>query len=285
MTRQENNVEIFRDTQDKIKSSNALKASVAKSIAETKFYSESDVILPNNPNSKAGAVEVTGERTFAAAFRLRFEDRTKRIAVHNFASATNPGGGVTKGASAQEECLCRISTLYNVLNTKENWDRFYNPHRAMQNPIYNGDILYTPNIKVIKNDTTMCEMLNDMDWGTFDVITCAAPNLRVNPNNRYNPNPGAKQATLTDKALLEIHKERGRRIMDSALANGADIIVLGAFGCGAFKNNPEAVARAYRELTMEYRDKFDKIVFAVYCTDTHPSNNYAVFNRVVGSLK
>lgn len=76
-----------------------------------------------------------------------------KTAVHNFASATNPGGGVTRGSSAQEECLCRCSGLYFSLNTKPMWDGFYNPHRNTHNPIHNDDIIYTPGVVVFKKDT------------------------------------------------------------------------------------------------------------------------------------
>ncbi|MCR4584452.1 MAG: TIGR02452 family protein [Lachnospiraceae bacterium] len=91
------------------------------------------------------------------------------VAVHNFASASNPGGGVANGASAQEECLCRCSGLYFNLNTPVMWDGFYQPHRDAHDPIHNDDIIYTPNVTVFKSDTAMPKLMAEPDW--YDVVS------------------------------------------------------------------------------------------------------------------
>ena len=110
----------------------------------------------------------------------------KKVAVLNFASATNPGGGVTRGASAQEECLCRCSGLYSSLNVPETWDLFYTPHRKSKNPIHNDDIIYTPSVTVFKTDTVNPALMQEKDWYKVDIITCAAPNLREKPGSLQN---------------------------------------------------------------------------------------------------
>lgn len=66
-----------------------------------------------------------------------------------------------------------------------------------------------------------------------------------------------------------------------AAAHGVDILVLGAFGCGAFQNEPEAVANAYREILPEFEGYFSQIVFAVYCAPWD-SRNYDVFLQILG---
>mgnify|MGYP002729763685 CR=1 FL=1 len=78
--------------------------------------------------------------------------------------------------------------------------------------------------------------------GNIDVITCAAPNLREKPSNAFNTGDGKDAIKITDKELLAIHEKRLRRILDVALNHGVETIVLGAFGCGAFMNNPNVVA-------------------------------------------
>jgi uncharacterized protein (TIGR02452 family) len=147
---------------------------------------------------------VTKNRTFEAALYYKGQ----KTAVHNFASASTPGGGVVNGATAQEECLCRCSDLYDCLNVKENWDKYYTPHRREQNPIHNDDIIYTPNVIVFKSDTPTPTLLDEKDWYNVDVITCAAPNLRETPSNRYNTGDGKKSVKLADKELLEIHEKK-----------------------------------------------------------------------------
>ena len=136
------------------------------------------------------------------------------MCVHNFASASNPGGGVTRGANAQEECLCRCSSLYFCLNTSEMWSGFYQQHRYAQNPLHNDDIIYTPNVTVFKTDTADPKLMAERDWYEVNVITCAAPNLRQHPSNAYNSGDGDSAVRISDKELLAIHEKRLRRILD-----------------------------------------------------------------------
>ena len=94
-------------------------------------------------------------------------------------------------------------------------------------------------------------------------------------------NPQAGEALhLSDEEILELHKKRGRRILAAAAANEADILVLGAFGCGAFRNPPEIVAKAYRELLPEFDGSFERVEFAVYCTP-QARGNYEAFARAM----
>ena len=103
-----------------------------------------------------------------------------RESVHNSAEgqklileeASNPGGGVERGANAQEECLCRCSGLFKCLNAPDAWSGFYMAHRAEHNPIHNDDIIYTPDVLVFKSDTVKPELMDEADWYTVDVITC-----------------------------------------------------------------------------------------------------------------
>lgn len=206
-----------------------------------------------------------------------------RVAVHNFASATNPGGGVVKGSTAQEECLCRCSTLYSMLNTKEMWNGFYAPHRNAADPIHNDDIIYTPGVVVFKTDTAAPVAMPETQWYEVDVITCAAPNLRDNPSNTYNKSDGTKKVKISDKDLLELHEKRLRRILDVAVANADEVVILGAFGCGAFQNKPEIVARAAANVINDYLYMFKNIEFAVYCSPKD-SRNYDAFKRELARI-
>ena len=96
----------------------------------------------------------------------------------------------TKGSRAQEEAICRCSTLYPVLNTKENWSRFYKFHRDRHDAKYTDTCIYTHDILIIKSDTDIPRRLPEDNWCKVDVITCAAPNLRERPGNAMNPSPG-----------------------------------------------------------------------------------------------
>lgn len=281
MSNRDQLIEVFQDTEKWYKENKKLAEAVQRAQKDTKVYSED--ACPKLLGSKEGLVTkvtVTADRSFQAAIRLKKENPEMRVAVHNFASATNPGGGVTRGSNAQEECLCRCSTLYPVLNTKPLWEQYYNFHRQRKDVRYTDTSIYSPDILIIKTDTNVPQRLPEAEWQQVDVITCAAPNLRENPNNAMNP--GSDRAIkVTDKELLELHKKRARHMLAVAADNGADILVLGAFGCGAFQNKPEIVARAYKEILPEFQGQFAKIEFAVYCTP-RDSRNYDVFKRVLG---
>lgn len=275
------NADIFKDTEKLCKTNRKLTDAVKNSTAGQKLILENDMVESPNLNrfEEEAKVTVSKKRTLDAA--KAYKDG--KTVVHNFASASNPGGGVVKGASAQEECLCRCSGLYFSLNTPDMWNGFYTPHRNTGDPIHNDDIIYTPQVVVFKTDTANPVLMNEKDWYFVDVITCAAPNLRDKPSNGYNSGDGNRKIKVSDKELLAIHEKRLKRILDVAVNEGADTIILGAFGCGAFKNNPNVVAQAAYNVIKDYIKAFKNIEFAVYCRPDDDSN-YRTFERVFKGL-
>ena len=272
------NVIVFKDTENLCKTNPRISEAVKRSTSAQKLILEGDKL----EDQKKGLYEdvanviVTKKRTFEAAAAYK----NQHVAVHNFASASNPGGGVTKGANAQEECLCRCSGLYFCLNTPAMWDGFYKPHRDAHDPIHNDDIIYTPRVTVFKTDTATPQLLPESEWYDVDIITCAAPNLRNQPSNRYNSGDGNRQVKMKDKELLALHEKKLRRRLEVALSEGCETIILGAFGCGAFQNNPEVVALANRNVIKDYLHAFKNIEFAVYCPP-HDDSNFMIFERVL----
>ena len=269
-------VEIFNDTQKFYETDPALIAAVESSKRQTRLYEAGNVpVYPDRV--KTGKTAVSKSRTFEAAVRLAKQYPGKKIAVLNFASASHPGGGVRHGSRAQEESLCRCSTLYPTLTQDFLWKQYYEVNRAARNVIHTDACIYSPGIVICKSDTDWPERLPQADWCTVDVITCAAPNLRYEPANQYNPETGESVVILPDE-LQRIHEQRARQILAVAAVNGADILVLGAFGCGAFRNDPNAVAKAYDNVIKEHPQAFDLIEFAIYCRD-YESENYIAFKK------
>lgn len=277
----EENVIVFKDTEKLCKRNERLKASVEAATANQQLILENDEVKLNSQMKTkykdSAKVLVSKKRSLEAASAYK----DMRVAVHNFASAVNPGGGVVRGSSAQEECLCRCSGLYFSLNDGKMWDGFYIPHRNASDPIHNDDIIYTPAVTVFKTDTANPQLMPEADWYDVDVITCAAPNLRENPGNIFNMGDGKDQAIIKDSELLVIHEKRLRRILDVAIANVDEAIILGAFGCGAFENNPDVVALAAKNVVEDYLHAFKQIEFAVYCSP-RSDRNYRVFESVLG---
>lgn len=276
-------IEIFEDTMRLCRENTKLAEAISSSKAGTKFYAADEYLRKAAPApERSTEINVTQERSLEAAKRLSEKHMGKRIAVLNFASATNPGGGVARGSSAQEEALCRCSTLYPCLTAKELKAPFYSMHKDLHDTRYTDACIYTPGIISIKSDTAFPQAVPESEWFSVDVITCAAPNLQKEPYNSMNPGYG-KPVKVTPSELLEIHKKRGSHILDIAAANGAAAVVLGAFGCGAFRNDPNIVAESYREILPSYKNFFDEIVFAVYCSQRDTAN-FDTFKRVLAGI-
>jgi uncharacterized protein (TIGR02452 family) len=276
MDRRTKNVNIFNDTMDWISKSRELDDAVALSMKNQRLYLESEEVeIPEAPGRDCSVV-VSKKRSFEAA--ASYARAGKKVCVLNFASATNPGG-VTSGSSAQEECLCRCSTLYPCLEVEALWKRFYLPHKNAGNPLYNDDCIYTPGVYVCKSDISFPERMDKKDWYQVDVLTCAAPNLTRIPSNLMNPNAGDKAAELEEDELLELHLRRVERIFRVAAENGTEVLILGAFGCGAFCNPPEVVAKAFKTVQKKYETYFDVIEYAVFCSERE-TKNYDTFVQI-----
>ena len=112
------------------------------------------------------------------------------------------------------------------------------------------------------------------------MITCAAPNLRAQPSNLFNRCDGNIKVILSAQELAEIHRKRDRRIFDVAVQNGVEALVLGAFGCGAFYNDPVTVADVMLSLVNEYSRSFKVIEFAVYCPPSDDTN-FRIFDAKI----
>ena len=277
MNIRERNVEIFNDTMDVIKKSEKLTKSVEEIIKNQKIIFESEKLNISDTDREVDAkVIISKKRTLEAASFYK----NKKVCIHNFASATNPGGGVTKGSQAQEECICRCTDLYLCLNTDENLGKFYNAHKKAHNPIYNDDIIYSPNVDVFKTDTVEPKLMNENDWYKVNVITCAAPNLRTKPSNMMNPDAGDEPVKLSDDEYVKILEKRVRKIFDVASYYKNDVIILGAFGCGAFMNPPDKVAEVFNKVMKDYIKKFEVIEYAVFCRDFE-TKNYDEFKKII----
>ena len=279
-SRKEKLIDVFEDTLKTLQNQETLKEAVQNSIKNSVIYEENNYPEIFSKRFDVTTITVNKYRTFETAQYYAKKFPAKKISVLNFASATNVGGGVRKGSSAQEESLCRCSTLYPVLNTDNNLKNFYEYHRKRGDSKYTDRCIYTPDIFVFKSDTDFPAMLTENKWIKVDVITCAAPNLRINPNNAMNPG-NAKPLKISDKELYKIHVKRAEHILTVAAHQQADILILGAFGCGAFKNNPKVVADAYKQALKKFIGYFQEVVFAVYCSPKNGNENYVAFSQIL----
>jgi uncharacterized protein (TIGR02452 family) len=205
----------------------------------------------------ATRVQVTNETTLGASLRLI--ERGLRPLALNFANGIYPGGGFLRGARAQEEVLCRSSALYQTLVG----DPMYEEHRKRPLPDSTDWAIYSPDVPVFRMDDRT-ELQHP--W-LLSFITCAAP---------YSPVIGQPRAG----DLLE---KRIHRVLAIAQAYGHPALVLGAWGCGAFANDPHRTAIDFRRaLEDDFRGAFTDIVFAI--TDWSPERKFLAPFRDVFAL-
>ncbi|MEU5564809.1 TIGR02452 family protein [Micromonospora musae] len=213
---------------------------VPAAVAGTRQHLPDDVLVPPMAAVGAGVVEVTYETTLQAARRLG-----SGAAALVFASAKNPGGGFLGGARAQEESIARSSALYPCLLAAPS---FYAFHRAQRDLRYSDRVIYSPGVPVFRDDKGV---LLDEPYRT-SFLTAAAPNLGAIVRNQ------PEHASDVPSVLAR----RARRVLEVAAAHGHRRIVLGAWGCGVFRNDPATVAGAFAE-ALRAVARFDLVVFAI----------------------
>ncbi|MER8102424.1 TIGR02452 family protein [Kitasatospora sp. NPDC094016] len=216
---------------------------------------------PGRSGGPVGAVEVTAEGSIEAARRL-VEGGAGPVGVLNFASARNPGGGYLRGARAQEEDLCRSALLYTCLLEAPD---YYEAHRASTDLRYSHRVIVSPDVPVIRGRGG--DLLARPYPATF--LTSPAPNA------------GQLERRSADVDVRGVLAERAVRVLAAAARHEVRTLVLGAWGCGVFRNDPAQVAEAFEGALLRYGAAFERVVFAVW--DRSPvSANRAAFEARFG---
>ena len=242
------NFEVMSDTQRRYETFPELMRAVEWSIENQYMVAEEENIVLPETDTIGTRYIVSGKRSFEAAK----EYSGKKVAVLNYANNVSIGGAPFS-AGAQEESLCRCSTLLPCLQAMK--EPFYMKHREQarkgeMNFMGNDDLIYTP---------VYPQMLSSDEWYKVNVITCAAPVM-------------VRVATLPDNYEAAI-RSRIKKILDVAAKEGNEVIILGAWGCGAFKNPVEIVARVFAELVKNY--KFEIVEFALATRNDVRSSAFA----------
>jgi uncharacterized protein (TIGR02452 family) len=196
---------------------------------------------------QAADIEVTGETTLQAAHRL-VESGAPRVLALNFASAKNAGGGFLGGSGAQEESLARSSALYVTLQASR---EYYEENRRCKSCLYTDHAILSADVPVFRDDDG--NLLDRPYLVSF--LTMPAANV------------GAIRAGSPDHGRVErVMRERVFYVLALAVAEGYQDVVLGAWGCGVFKNDPWTIARLFRDSLLgdnRFAWKLQRVVFAV----------------------
>lgn len=221
-----------------------------KTIKDFKFKKSEDLNSAGNPQ-----VSVVKEGTVDTIIRLNNKVPADSIGILNFASAHSPGGGFLNGSVAQEECLCYCSELYSQQLNQE----YYEINKEKNK--YYTDTMIISQTNFFKD--SKYKFLNH-PINVF-VITCPAVNMRIAGNTQE---------------AKEKMKDRMQKILEMFILAGKKNIVLGAYGCGVFKNDPIDIANNWKTLLYNkgYVKYFDSVTFSIL-----GNKNYEPFAEILKS--
>lgn len=227
-------------------------------------HAQAEKLLASRSKSALNSLSVEPATTFAAS-RTLTEAGAERVICLNFASAKNPGGGFLGGSQAQEEALARASGLYPCLSANF---AYYQFNRSLGGSVYSNHMIYSPDVPVFRDDKD--DLMDEIHL--VSIITAPAVNVGALPASQRK-----------NKQLISDHMlERTEHVLALALTEGYTHLVLGAWGCGVFRNDPRHVAGYFKHFLApegKYARAFEQVVFAV---PDFPSSlaNYKAFEAV-----
>lgn len=211
------------------------------------------------------SIEVNNETTLQAAKKLSNLEPADPF-VLNFASARNPGGGFLSGSESQEESLARATGLYTCISEIT---EYYQKNRQSDTGLYTDNMIYSPRVPVIRDETE--KFLASPFLVT--ILTAPAVNRRVVEKSK----PGRLSEV---KPTMD---DRIKKVLKVAAQNDHRILVLGAWGCGVFDNDPKMVSKLFKKYLGDedtFKNEFEKVVFAIL-DEPSPESNFNIFKDVL----
>jgi uncharacterized protein (TIGR02452 family) len=208
-----------------------------------------DAILRTAPTHSHTAIGVHCETALESIRQLVADATNLPVGVLNFASARNAGGGFLSGADAQEESLARSSALHASLLRATT---FYTAHRHSDDLRYSDRMILSPDCPIFRDDDGI--LLESPRGAHF--ITSAAPNAAALEESQ-------PQSFASLRTTLE---RRAELVLALAIYAGCRSIVLGAWGCGVFRNDPKMVAEIFGRLLRPrkpWHGRFARVRFSI----------------------
>ena len=199
--------------------------------------------------------EIVNQDTIEAALQGIENGDYENPLLMNMASEFQPGGGWKKGSMAQEEALfLRTNYCKHLKKRKGSMPR--------ERYIEDHEMVYSPRVRVIKNKNY--SLIPEDRQPVLSFIAC----------------PGIRRPELDSKGRMcerdrDIVTRRLHHVFQIAQRYGHDAVILGALGCGAFKNPPEDIAECYRDVIPHYKNGIFKCIkFAILSIR---DRNYEIF--------
>nr|XP_047139980.1 uncharacterized protein LOC124815369 [Hydra vulgaris] len=203
-------------------------------IPETKMIKYNCDDLVENPITTNTNVIFNNMKTDECAIYFLKNGLSKYVTVMNFASKINCGGGYIINSRGQEEDLCKVMPAL-----------YYSLKEYVKYPFPGDSVLITPKIGILRKNNKNYDMLDtQLDVG---VVSASAPNLQ----HEYFDEERVK------RTLKNMYCAVKKYIPDT------DTLILGAWGCGAYRNDPSRMAKIMNDINLKYGGHFKTIVFSV----------------------
>lgn len=224
---------------------------ILRSTKQTKIYDTASIFKTPTPIDTA--IQVIDTDTISATLQARLKNPDHNISILNFASYRYPGGSFLNGSMAQEEAICQASNLYNILINFDS--NFYAKNRKdLNHNLYKNVGLFTPDV-IFQTETHIF---------SANVITVPAPNKTATLKNN-----------ISNDKIRQTLDSRIKFLLNIASDNQTDTLILGAFGCGVFGQDPNDVAQIFKKYLTSTHTCFKNIIFAV--PKTKSKKNYNTF--------
>ena len=232
----------------------------------TIVYSKHFWLSKSGPCYAAGTeTKVVNDDSFRVAKQML--DEGFNPAVLNLADCYTACGWYPRGSNAQEESLCRVSTLSRSLYQYYTENMATTVGVSFKGKAYPMDYhyggIYSPGVTVFRDGFENYRLLEEPY--KVSVISVAALNFRDRPGHPARDGQYRSADGGFTPEGLEIMQDKIRTIYRIALVNGHDSVVLGAFGCGAFRLKSEIVARLFYDILEEdeFIGRFKEVRFAI----------------------
>ncbi len=225
---------------------------VADCLSDTKLYTPAGLEaleVSAEPGQCETVFEVVNETSLSAGKRLVVERGLTSTLCLNFASAKNAGGGFLGGSQAQEESLARSSALYASLISQAD---YYETNRACGTALYTDHMIVSPNVPVFRDDDG--EILNEPYL--LSMVTSPA----------VNAGAVARNEPQRVEMIRPTMAERIAKLLAVALCHNYEHLILGAWGCGVFRNDPREIAELFAAALLgddRFHQRFQSVTFAV----------------------
>ena len=238
----------FEQTLEYLEKNNELLFKTEQAKEESQYIFEKDFLNEIQCIEKENSPVLLVERNCLQIIKkIKQVAANNHVAVINFTSAINLGEKAVAGGFDQESDLYRNTNLYFCLNQINDLKEFYLKNYEQYNGLYNDDVIYIPGITTFKDVDMPFRILKKKDWFSFDIINCSAFDF-----NNF-------KVSESDEALVEIFKRRIKRVLDVALVNKVDTVIINSFEIG---DKYYLFAEAAGCILTNYKKYFNAVIFS-----------------------